>query len=71
LFFTFIVFRFFCSKVFHIKYYRDLKNVVDSSKEEGKIERSIEVAKEMKSDGISIEKISKYTGLSQKEIQGL
>lgn len=58
-----------------LKYYRDLKNVVDSSKEEGKIEgkieRSIEVAKEMKSDGISIEKISKYTGLSLKEIQDL
>lgn len=58
-----------------LKYYRDLKNVVDSSKEEGKIEgkieRSIEVAKEMKSDGISIEKISKYTGLSKEEIQDL
>lgn len=58
-----------------LKYYRDLKNVVDSSKEEGKIEgkieRSIEVAKEMKSDGISIERISKYTGLSKEEIQDL
>jgi len=54
-----------------LKYYRDLKNVVNSSKEEGKIERSIEVAKEMKSDGILIEKISKYTGLSKEEIQDL
>jgi len=62
-----------------LKYYRDLKNVVDSSKEEGiiegiiegKNERSIEVAKEMKTDGVSIDKISKYTGLSKEEIQDL
>lgn len=66
-----------------LKYYRDLKNVVDSSKEEGiiegkiegiiegKNERSIEVAKEMKTDGVSIDKISKYTGLSEKAIQDL
>ena len=54
-----------------LKYYRDLKNVVDASKEEGIIEGKIEVAKEMKGDGISIGKISKYTGLSEKEIQGL
>lgn len=58
-----------------LKYYRDLKNVVDSSKEEGiiegKNERSIEVAKEMKTDGVSIDKISKYTGLSKEEIQNL
>ncbi len=58
-----------------LKYYRDLKNVVDSSKEEGIIEGiiegKIEVAKEMKTDGISIEKISKYTGLSIEEIQDL
>lgn len=54
-----------------LKYYRDLKNVVDSSKEEGKIEGKTEVAREMKMDGIPIEKISKYTGLSIEEIQDL
>lgn len=58
-----------------LKYYRDLKNVVDSSKEEGKIEGKIEgkteVAREMKMDGIPIEKISRYTGLSIQEIQDL
>ncbi|CAA6828885.1 MAG: Unknown protein, partial [uncultured Aureispira sp.] len=58
-----------------LKYYRDLKNVVDASKEEGKeegkIEGKIEVAKEMKTDGISIGKIVKYTGLSKEEIQAL
>ena len=54
-----------------LKYYRDLKNVVDTSREEGKTERSIEVAKEMKTDGVSIEKISQYTGLTKKEIEDL
>ncbi len=66
-----------------LKYYRDLKNVVDSSKEEGikegrekgikegKVKKSIEVAKEMKTDGFSLEKIARYTGLSIEEIQKL
>lgn len=66
-----------------LKYYRDLKNVVDSSKEEGikegrekgikegKVKKSIEVAKEMKTDGFSLEKIARYTGLSIEEIKKL
>lgn len=66
-----------------LKYYRNLKNVVDSSKEEGikegrekgikegKVKKSIEVAKEMKTDGFSLEKIARYTGLSIEEIQKL
>jgi len=58
-----------------LKYYRDLKNVVDSSKEEGKIEgkieRSIEVAKNLKKQGISVDVINKATGLSKEEIDNL
>jgi len=62
-----------------LKYYRDLKNVVDSSKEEGKIEGiiegiiegKIEVAKNLKRQGISTEIINKATGLSKKEIDNL
>lgn len=54
-----------------LKYYRDLKNVVDTSKEEGEQLKSIQIAKEMKADGFSVEKIEKYTGLSRKEIQNL
>jgi predicted transposase/invertase (TIGR01784 family) len=62
-----------------LKYYRDLKNVVDTAFEEGevkgkiegKIEERIEIAREMKADGLSIEKISKYTGLSKAEIEKL
>ena len=62
-----------------LKYYRDLKNVVDTSREEGVLEgiekgiekRNIEIAKEMKEEGESIEKIMKYTNLSREEINEL
>ncbi len=68
-----------------LKYYRDLKNVVDSSYEEGKAEgkaegiaegiaegkeeRNIEIARQMKLDGEPLEKIMRYTGLSVQEIE--
>lgn len=70
-----------------LKYYRDLKNVVDSSYEEGKAEgkaegkeegkaegkeeRNIEIARQMKSDGEPIEKIMRYTRLSAQEIENI
>lgn len=58
-----------------LKYYRDIKNVVDTSKEEGrvegKIEGKIEIAKRMISEGFSAPQISKLTGLSEDEINGL
>ena len=54
-----------------LKYYRDIKNVVDTSKEEGKEERSSEIAREMKKNGESVEKIIRYTGLSKQEIEKL
>ncbi len=58
-----------------LKNYRDLKNVVDTSREEGYQEgldkRNIEIAKNMKNDGEPIEKIVKYTGLSEEEISKL
>ena len=50
-----------------LKYYRDLKNVVDTSRQEG----IKTVAKEMKADGEPIEKIMKYTNLSREEIEEL
>lgn len=50
-----------------LKYYRDLKNVVDTSKQEG----IKQVAKKMKESGESIEKIMKYTKLSIQEIKEL
>jgi len=58
-----------------LKYYRDLKNVVDTSREEGREEgketERNEIAKEMKDSGESIEKIMKYTNLTRKEIENL
>jgi predicted transposase/invertase (TIGR01784 family) len=58
-----------------LQYYRDLKNVVDTSfdqgKEEGKAERNIEIARQMKSEGEPIEKITRFTGLSKEEIERL
>jgi len=54
-----------------LKYYRDIKNVVDTSKKEGRDERNIEIAIEMKSNKEPIEKIMKYTDLTRKEIENL
>jgi len=58
-----------------LKYYRDIKNVVDTSreegKEEGKEEERNEIAREMKNNGEPIEKIMKYTNLTKKEIENL
>ncbi|NBC09301.1 MAG: Rpn family recombination-promoting nuclease/putative transposase [Bacteroidetes bacterium] len=54
-----------------LKYYRDIKNVVDTSREEGKEQRTLEIARELKKNGIPIEMIVKSTGLSKKEIEEL
>ncbi|WKN44105.1 Rpn family recombination-promoting nuclease/putative transposase [Tunicatimonas pelagia] len=58
-----------------VKYYRDIKNVVDTShqegKEEGKEEERIEVAKRGLAKGYSTEVISDMTGLSTEEIEKL
>jgi predicted transposase/invertase (TIGR01784 family) len=66
-----------------LKYYRDLKNVLDTSfdegkaegkeegKEEGKAERNIEFARQMKSEGEPVEKIVRFTGLPVEEIERL
>ena len=54
-----------------LKYYRDIKNVVDTSREEGRGERNIEIAREMKINGEPVEKIIKYTNLTRKEIENL
>jgi predicted transposase/invertase (TIGR01784 family) len=50
-----------------LKYYRDLKNSLDTAKEEGKVE----VAKEMIKAGETIEKIIRYTGLTRQQIEQL
>jgi len=62
-----------------LKTYRDLKGVIDTAFDEGKLEGKIkgllkeklEIAKSLKINGISPETISKTTGLSKNEIKKL
>jgi predicted transposase/invertase (TIGR01784 family) len=66
-----------------LKYYRDLKNSLDTSREEGRKEgitegekkgrkkEKIEIAKNMLGKGLDLSFISEVTGLSEKEIKGL
>ena len=58
-----------------LKYYRDLKNVVDTSKEEGieqgLAQRTLEIARMMKRNNEPISKIMQYTGLSEEEVEDL
>ncbi len=59
-----------------LKYYRDFMNVMDTAKkeakeeglEEGKWLERINLAKAMLQDGLTIERVMKVTGLSQKDI---
>lgn len=56
-----------------LKYYRDLKNVIDTSyvegKIEGKIEGKLEIASQMKKKGMDKNLIAEITGLSLEEIE--
>ncbi len=58
-----------------LKYYRDLKNVIDTAFDEGeakgKMEGKMEMALKALDEGISISIISKLTGLSEEEIDKL
>ncbi len=58
-----------------LKVYRDLKGVIDTAFDEGKIEgkmeRDIEIVKQAKSMGLSVSEITKLTGLSENEINKL
>ncbi|MEI3070123.1 MAG: hypothetical protein V8T23_11610 [Prevotella sp.] len=69
------------------KAYRDIKNSIDTAKQEGKQEglaegmelgmkkgkneRSLEIAKTMLADGVDINLIMKYSGLTQEQIDKL
>ncbi len=64
-------------KYINLKYYRDLKNVVDTSyeegreegREEGKAEKEVEVILKSHGAGLDVETISKITGKSIEEIK--
>jgi predicted transposase/invertase (TIGR01784 family) len=50
-----------------LKYYRDMKNSLDTAKEE----KAIEIAKELLKNGIDVDIISKSTGLTREQIERL
>jgi predicted transposase/invertase (TIGR01784 family) len=54
-----------------LKYYRDLKNSLDTAKQEAREERDMEIAKKALGKGLSIEDIMDLTGLSREQIQRL
>ena len=54
-----------------LKSYRDLKGVIDTAFDDGKLEGKLEIAKSLKLLGIEINVISKSTGLSIEEIEKL
>jgi predicted transposase/invertase (TIGR01784 family) len=54
-----------------LKIYRDLKGVIDTAFDDGKIERNVEVAKKLKELGVDFEIITKSTGLTKEEIERL
>jgi len=54
-----------------LKYYRDIKNVVDTSREEGFKDGIEKTAKKMKTEGFTNEQIKKITGLTDREIEQL
>ena len=54
-----------------LKIYRDLKGVIDTAFEEGKLEGIIQVAKTLKNKGFPIDIICETTGLSESEIGNL
>ncbi len=51
--------------------YSELKSAIDTSKEEGRNERTIEFAKMMKNKGYSIREISELTELTAEKIENL
>ena len=46
-----------------------IKSSIDTAKEEGKNEKALEIAKNMLADGVDINLIKKYSGLTQEQIE--
>ncbi len=55
----------------NLKYQRDLKNVIDTAFEEGKLEGKRTVAFSMLAEEVSTEYVMRITGLSREEIETL
>jgi hypothetical protein len=60
-----------CKNKKSLTQYWDLKNVSDTSFEEGELSKAFKVAKEMLLDNEPIDKIVRYTQLSIEQIEAL
>lgn len=54
-----------------LKYYRDIKNSLDTARDEGRTEEKKKMARQMLKESERLEKIQKFTGLSKEEIKKL
>jgi predicted transposase/invertase (TIGR01784 family) len=54
-----------------LKVYRDLKNVIDTARGDGRNEKAVEVARNALAEGLPPSLIAKLTGLSEEEIAAL
>ena len=62
-----------------IKYYRDIKNVVDTSREEGRKEgrkeaseqQALTIARRMLAAGVGVEQVAEFTGLAVQRVEAL
>jgi predicted transposase/invertase (TIGR01784 family) len=54
-----------------LKTYRDNYSVLETAKKEGRQEERMEIAREMKKEGLSTEQIVRITGLSKEQIEKL
>jgi len=54
-----------------LKKYRDLYSAIETARMEGEIKRNVEIALKMLENGVSIENICKYTGLSEEQVKEL
>ncbi|GIU70417.1 MAG: hypothetical protein KatS3mg002_1653 [Candidatus Woesearchaeota archaeon] len=55
----------------NLKYYRDLKNVIDKSFQDRLLKGKIEVARNIKNKGLSLKDISEITALTIEGIENL
>lgn len=54
-----------------LKYYRDIKNVVDTSREEGYDQAMLSVARSLLSSGMTVEQVISHTGLTAQQLNDL
>jgi predicted transposase/invertase (TIGR01784 family) len=54
-----------------LKTYRDNYSVLETAKKEGRQEERMEIAREMKKEGLSTEQIARITGLLKEQIEKL